>query len=127
MILLNELLIENDEIKNELISNIDLLSYNEESEKENQILIDYINDLYEADKKLTAKLQEKISEYIIPIVYFELDLMADLNELRFKVFSTSEDFKVKKSDELVFKHYCDVFFGGIEPLYNRIVIDKMSG
>lgn len=83
-----------------------------------EVMNDYYYQLFEADKRLTQIVQDKIDEHIIPLVCIEFCNYCDLDKIDFKAVSTQEDFKLLKSQELLFYHYCDVCFGHFKGLLN---------
>lgn len=91
-------------------------AYNDDTRLFYKIFVQHMRDAFEADKKLTEKVQEKISPDIIPIVLFEFCNWCDLDKFDFYAVSTKEDTKVLKSQELQFYEYCDRYFGHINGL-----------
>lgn len=121
MLVLNkEICFVNDEVLQEFCKIILDSSYDEETRLGNQVIVQFFKDAYEADKKLTSLVQEKISSDIIPIVNFDFCNWCDLNKFDFRVVSTEENKKVKKSQELYFYELCDICFGPLDGLLNRL-------
>lgn len=121
MLVLNkEICFVNDEVLQEFCKIILDSSYDEETRLGNQVIVQFFKDAYEADKKLTSLVQEKIASDIIPIVNFDFCNWCDLNKFDFRVVSTEKDKKVKKSQELYFHELCDVCFGPLDGLLNRL-------
>ena len=69
------------------------MAYNDETRLFNRLFVEHITEAFEADKKLTAKVQEKIDPDIIPIVCFDFCNWCDLNKFDFYVVSNDEDKK----------------------------------
>lgn len=120
MLVLNDIPIGNEEILDLLCEEIMKSSYDDETRLGNKVIVQFFRDAYEADKKLTNMVQEKISTDIIPIVNFEFCNWCDLNKFDFYAVSTDENKTVKKSQELLFYELCDICFGHLDGLFNRL-------
>lgn len=92
--------------------------YDEETRVAYKTAVQYVTDLYEADKKLTELVQNRIGDDVVPIVSLDLCPTCDWNKLDFSLTSFNEDRKVLKREELLFYEYCDRCFGHIDGYRN---------
>lgn len=92
------------------------MAYDDDTRLFNKILVQHVKDAFEADKKLTEVVQEKIAPDIVPLVCFDFCNWCDLDKFDFYVISEDPDKKILKSQELQFYEYCDRYFGHINGL-----------
>ena len=121
MLVLNkEIFFVNEEILEEVIGYILGESYDENTRIGNKILTDHLREAFEADKRLTKMIQNRIGDDIVPIVLFEFCNWCDMNKFDFYLTSTDEDRKILKREELLFYEYCDICFGHIRGLMSKL-------
>ncbi len=110
----------NEEVLNSFCDELVGRSYNEETRMFNHIFAKHIKEAYEADKRLTAAVQERIDPDIIPIVEFYFCNTCDLNRFDFHAVSKKENVKILKAQELLFNELCDQYFSHINGLLIKI-------
>ena len=75
----------------------------------------FINDLDDFHKS-------KLGNDICPIVFIDLGECDDLNAFNFSLMSVDEDRKIKFSEEKVYYSLCDICFGHIQGLFDRVFL-----
>lgn len=83
-------------------------------------LIDYLHECYDADKRLYNMTQERIGVDIIPITLIEFSDTAILNDINFSIISEDKNREFTLREELIFKEICDICFGSIKGMFDRI-------
>lgn len=123
MILFNkEVLLENKEQLDEFCNILMDETFNETSKNGIKILIQYLQDCFDADQRLIDMVQQRLSEDIIPIVSVEFHQFTDLNELDFLLIST-EDRELTHYEEMLFNELCDICFGNMKGLFDRLCLE----
>lgn len=123
MILFNkEVLLENKEQLDEFCNILMDETFNETSRNGIKILIQYLQDCFDADQRLIDMVQQRLSEDIIPIVSVEFHQFTDLNELDFLLIST-EDRELTHYEEMLFNELCDICFGNMKGLFDRLCLE----
>lgn len=84
-----------------------------------ECVIEFLEDVWSRDAKLTAKVQEQIDEDLYPMVYVDIFNSADFKAVTFGAASTNEDYKMKKKQKIAFKRYCDKYFKTMISLFDR--------
>ncbi len=106
---------------NEFISLVKEQTYNDESKKITDVIVDFLLDVWDRDEKLTTIVHKKISPNVFPVVIIDIDESADLKKTDINAISKDKDWKPKKSDEVAFNRFCEIHFKSLKPLYDRFV------
>lgn len=95
-------------------------AFNEETRVGINQLIEYLHDCFIADEKLLTMTHKKIGEDVYPITLINFSDTSNLNEITFSIMSTDENREFTKRDDIIFNGICDICFGGIRGLFDRI-------
>ena len=83
----------------------------------------YFRECYSADLRLTEMVTELFSDkQVMPLVIMNFGETDDFNEINFSLLTEDENVKIKKREELKFRDLCDICFGSIVGLQDRIDI-----
>ena len=122
LVLNHKIIIDNMEVLNLILEELDNLVYNDITEETFSILSDYLYECFNADIRLTEMTQDKLGEDIYPLVFIDLGECDDLNAFNFSLTSKNEDRKIKFAEEKSYYHLCDICFGHIVGLFDRIYL-----
>lgn len=83
-------------------------------------LVSFLHECYEADKMLYQITQERIGEDIVPVTFVDFTDYNDLNKIRFSIMSYDKDREFTMREQVIFKEICDICFGNIRGMFDRI-------
>lgn len=104
---------------NEFVGLLQNEVYNDQSQIVVDCITDYLYDIWERDEKLTKMIEKYVSQELYSVVVVDISDTADLTRVEVNAFSQNENFKVTKEQELAFNDFCNRYFNGLKPLYNR--------
>ena len=121
MILINEnVLLQNNHDFYSYIDFVKAERYNENNIKVANCIIQFLEDVWDRDKKLTAIVQKKISVDVIPVILINISETSNLSKLEFRAVSKNPDVNINKRQELLFNQYCEKYFKSMISLYDRL-------
>ena len=85
------------------------------------VLKEYMEEVYEQDKKLQKMVSEKISEDLTSVITLPLDNEDEVDVFHFGLIK-KDNKKVKKREQIFFRKLCDECFGHVPGLYSRMVM-----
>lgn len=97
-------------------------SYNDITEETFDIFDKYLHECFSADLRLMEMTQEKLGDDVCPVVFIDVGECDDLNAFNFTLMAENEDRKVTFAEEKAFYNLCDICFGNIQGLFDRIFI-----
>lgn len=115
----NDILLEEKEDFDNFIEMLNGEVYNEETRLITDCIISFLNDVWVQDQKLTEMIHRKISENFFSIVNVEVEETAPLDKVQVGLFSKDKDAQVLTADKIAFEQFCNMYFGGVKPLYDR--------
>lgn len=123
MLALNhELIIDDKEGLDLFLEEMQSRTYNDITRETFDVFSKYLHECYDADLRLTEMTQEKLGDDVCPIVFIDLGECDDLNAFNFSLMSVDEDRKIKFSEEKVYYNLCDICFGHIQGLFDRVFL-----
>lgn len=123
MIVLNEeIVVDNEETLDLFLEAMQEYVYNDVSKQTYNIFKKYLHECFDADVRLTQMTQDKLGNDIYPLVFINLGECDDLNAFNFSLTSENENREVKFIEEKQYYSFCDICFGHIQGLFDRIFI-----
>ena len=121
MILINEnVLLQNNKDFYTYIDFVRAEKYTEKNIKVADCIIQFLEDVWDRDKKLTLIIQKKISPDIIPVILISISETSNLSKVEFNAVSKAPDFSVDKRQTMLFYQYCEKYFKSMISLYDRL-------
>ena len=124
MIIINEsFVITGKEDLESFIADLQPFAISDLEKKTIEIVEKYFRECYSADLRLTEMVTELFSDkQVMPLVIMNFGETDDFNEINFSLLTEDENVKIKKREELKFRDLCDICFGSIVGLQDRIDI-----
>ena len=122
IVLNNEIVIDDKEVLDLFIEAMQDYTYNDVSEQTYEIFKKYLYECFDADIRLTQMTQEQLGDDICPVVFINVGECDDLNAFNFSLMSENEGREVKFVEEKKYYKFCDICFGHIQGLFDRIFI-----
>ena len=115
----NDIILEEKEDFDNFIETLKGEVYNEETRLITDCIISFLNDVWTQDQKLTEMIHRKISEDFFSVVNVEVEETAPLDKVQVGLFSKDKGAQVLTADKIAFEQFCNMYFGGVKPLYDR--------
>lgn len=122
LVLNHEALIDDKEVLDLFLEEMHSCSYNDITEETFEIFSKYMYECFDADIRLMEMTQEKLGDDVCPLVFIDVGECDDLNAFNFSLASKNEDRKIKFAEEKSYYHLCDICFGHIVGLFDRIYL-----
>lgn len=81
---------------------------------------EFLLKCFDADIRLQEMVLERLGEDFISFVILPVEDVDDLTAFSFQL-ANKEDKKITRRDEIIYKDFCDVCFGGIKPFYLQLL------
>lgn len=93
--------------------------YDDNTTRINDTIQDFLEEVFDRTKLVNMSLHERISEDLVAYAIIEFDPAANYRETEVRLFSKTEDYKLKENDKLVFDGIVDRHFKGLKSLWDR--------
>lgn len=122
LVLNHEVVIEDRETLDLVLEGMKSQSYNQTTDEAYEVFEEYMNECFAADIRLTEMTQQKLGNDLYPLVFIDCDECSDLNAFNFSLSSENENREVKFMEEKLYYKFCDICFGQILGLFDRIYL-----
>ena len=122
LVLNHEAILDDKETLEIFLEELHSRTYNDTTEQTFDIFSEYLYECFDADLRLMEMTQEKLGEYVCPVVFIDVGECDDLNAFNFSLMAENEDREIKFSEEKTYYNLCDICFGHIIGLFDRIYL-----